>query len=312
MSPKVSVIMPTFRRGDNGYLRRAMDSVLTQVFNNFEFIIIDDGSRDSTQQIVRSYADPRIRYVRHEDNCGIPAVRVNEGIRLSRGEYLAFMFDDDQWLPYHLESTVNHLNNLGNNYAMVFALTHSINAQDQSVTILGADYSPQRIFEGNCIGNQAVLIRKAAIIDVGGYDEDPRMRRVCDWDLWRRLRSVGYEILRINHVTSINTWFLPDSMMNSVGYDEAFVLQRMNQNRRVYLRSLVSQPFTPAQLRDPSILHQGQLIKSDGPGVYLVLAGYKHLFPNEERFLGLGFSWANIAYVSQEYLNSIPDGAPLF
>ena len=90
--PKVSVVMPVY----NGemYLREAIDSILRQTFTDFEFIIIDDGSRDSSVHIVRDYSDQRIRLVCNEPNLGVAHSR-NRGIRLARGKYIATMDADD-------------------------------------------------------------------------------------------------------------------------------------------------------------------------------------------------------------------------
>src|SRR6266567_7475011 len=77
--PEISVIMPTYCRGDSGLLERAIRSVLRQTFRDFELIIVDDGSRDRTRSVVLGFleADHRIRYIRHEINSGLPALRVN-------------------------------------------------------------------------------------------------------------------------------------------------------------------------------------------------------------------------------------------
>jgi glycosyltransferase involved in cell wall biosynthesis len=98
--PKVSVIIPTWNRAL--LLPRAIESVLTQTFADWELIIVDDGSRDGTENVCNRFgADPRVRYHRTE-NQGVSAAR-NCGIELARSDWLAFLDSDDVWLPAKLE-----------------------------------------------------------------------------------------------------------------------------------------------------------------------------------------------------------------
>lgn len=103
--PLVSVVMPTYNRSD--LLPRSIESILTQSFKDFEFIIIDDGSTDETAKIIKEYAaqDKRIRFVRNETNKGISFSRTR-GNDLARGKYIAIMDSDDQSLPNRLEKSV--------------------------------------------------------------------------------------------------------------------------------------------------------------------------------------------------------------
>lgn len=308
MSPVVSVILPTYSRGNSGLLKRAIDSVLNQVFRDFELIIVDDGSRDATQQVVKSYRDPRIRYIRHEDHCGIPARRVNEGIRMARAEIIAFQFDDDVWLPYHLEAAVAHLNKLGPEYGMVFGLTRSIHSMTHKEVVIGLNFSPITMRSYNSIGNQSAVMRKRTLIRVGGYDEDLGMRRYCDWDLWRRVLDAGFKIYKIPEITTLNYYAQHDSIGLNVPVDEAYVRRRMAENRSYYLRSLIL-PFDVRHLLSPEIRRQGQLVKGDKTSaVYFLMYGLKHVFPNRDVFTRLGFQWGEIRVLPQNQIDNIPDG----
>ena len=99
-SPIVSVIIPTYNRAH--LVGRAIRSVLAQTFRDFELIVVDDSSTDDTEDVIGSFADPRIRYLRHETNRGGATAR-NTGIRVACGEYIAFLDSDDEWLPEKLE-----------------------------------------------------------------------------------------------------------------------------------------------------------------------------------------------------------------
>ena len=105
-TPKVTVLMPVYN-GEK-YLREAIDSILSQTFTDFEFLIINDGSTDRSVEFIKSYPDPRIRLVHNETNLGlIPSL--NKGVDLSQGEYIARMDCDDISLPQRLEKQVNFM-----------------------------------------------------------------------------------------------------------------------------------------------------------------------------------------------------------
>jgi glycosyltransferase involved in cell wall biosynthesis len=108
-NPTVSVVMPVYN-GEN-YLRLALESVLCQTFEDFEIILIDDGSEDSTPDITQSFGDDRVRYVRQE-NAGV-AVAVNHGISLARGRYFAWLSHDDLWTPEKLSEQLQALQGAG-------------------------------------------------------------------------------------------------------------------------------------------------------------------------------------------------------
>ena len=98
--PVVTVIIPTFNRA--AIVGRAIRSVLAQTCPDWELIVVDDCSTDATEQAVRDFSDNRIKYLRHDRNRRLSAAR-NTALRCGRGEYVAFLDDDDEWLPEKLE-----------------------------------------------------------------------------------------------------------------------------------------------------------------------------------------------------------------
>lgn len=107
LSPRVTVFIPAFNA--EKYISEAIISVLSQTYNDFELLIIDDGSSDDTPHIIAEYQDdPRVRIVRYDKNTGRPRVR-NEGVKLARGELIAFLDADDRCLPERLRLQVNYL-----------------------------------------------------------------------------------------------------------------------------------------------------------------------------------------------------------
>ena len=105
-APTVSIVVPLYNKEES--VARSLDSILAQTFEDFEIVVVDDGSTDRSAQIVASYDDPRIRLLRQE-NIGTGKTR-NRGIREgARSKYLAFMDADDEWLSNYLEHQLNNL-----------------------------------------------------------------------------------------------------------------------------------------------------------------------------------------------------------
>ena len=106
----ISVVIPTFNRAAT--LGKAIRSALEQTFPPLEVLICDDGSTDKSREIVESINDSRVRWIDGEHG-GRPGIPRNRGIRASRGEWLAFLDSDDEWLPEKLEKQLTHANKMG-------------------------------------------------------------------------------------------------------------------------------------------------------------------------------------------------------
>ena len=105
-SLKVSIVLPTYNGAK--YIKQSIDSCLSQTHSNIELVIVDDGSTDGTPQMVASYSDPRIRYIRHNSNEGLPRA-LNTGFANTEGEYLSWTSDDNAYLPNAIEEMVSFL-----------------------------------------------------------------------------------------------------------------------------------------------------------------------------------------------------------
>jgi glycosyltransferase involved in cell wall biosynthesis len=115
--PIVTVVTPTYNHAET--LPRAIESVLDQTFEDFEYIIVDDASTDNTKSVVEPYDDDRIHYVRNEENKGGSAAR-NTGITKARGRYVAFLDADDEWLPGKLAAQVECLEERTEDWVAVY------------------------------------------------------------------------------------------------------------------------------------------------------------------------------------------------
>lgn len=182
--PKVSVIIPCYNLG--AYLDEAVESVLAQTFQDFEIVIVNDGSTDlETNQLLVGYRRPKTRIV-HTDNRGLPAAR-NLAIDHSLGSYLCALDADDKLAPTFLEKTIRILDT-DDSIAFVSCWLRTFGTEDW---IWKQERCDLPTLLGECTVATPALVRKAAVREVGGYDE--RMTQGYeDWDLWISLVERGF------------------------------------------------------------------------------------------------------------------------
>jgi glycosyltransferase involved in cell wall biosynthesis len=187
--PSVSVVLPTRDRLE--LLRRAVTSVRTQSERDFELIIIDDASTDGTGQFLTGLADrdPRVRAYRNAAPRGGAGSR-NEGIEHARAAWIAFMDDDDEWLP---EKLLLQLRELRSNPTAV-ACSCSYVLRDSSGASRTVRVPPhvalRQLLVGNVLGGSSMCMCSADVLrQIGGFDE--KLQSAQDLDLWVRLRQQG-------------------------------------------------------------------------------------------------------------------------
>lgn len=220
LTPKVSIVMPTYCRNAEGLLKGCIDSVINQTFKDFEFIIIDDGSSDGSQQLIESYAiiDPRIVYVRHDINSGFPAVRTDEGILLARSPLIAFIFDDNSWKPDALQILVRAIEETGAD--MVYGDVEMTFVDDAPKKFGTWPITIETVQLINTIANGGVLCTRLFFEKYGLYDPHLILRRTCDWDLWRRALRFGANIQHVQSTVGVEHGAIsPASLGNTVHLD---------------------------------------------------------------------------------------------
>lgn len=197
ISPLVSVIIPTYNRGQ--VIRRALHSVLHQTYQNLEVIVVDDGSTDDTGEIVKSFADSRVRYIRHDAKKGAPSAR-NTGINAARTEFIAFQDSDDEWLCDKLGKQIDAFSKAGSEVGVVY--TGFLRLENNLPTYYpsgNADMLSGNILvpllHGNFIAMPSVLIKRECFIKVGLFDEN--LPRLQDWELFIRIAE-HYKFVCIN------------------------------------------------------------------------------------------------------------------
>lgn len=197
---KISVLMPVYNA--ESYLREAIDSILAQTFDDFELIIIDDGSTDQSVLIVNSYDDRRVKLFTKVANEGIVET-LNKGISLCSGEYIARMDADDVSLPRRLELQQQYLD-MHPDVAMVAVKAAFINhlgvesgswPQDRSTT--SYEQIRRLLPKTNCIVHPSVMIR-GTIARTYRYSKNQRTTE--DYDLWLRLAADNHKIEKIDEI----------------------------------------------------------------------------------------------------------------
>ena len=176
--PRVSVIIPTYNRP--GMLRRAAASVLGQTYHDFELIIVDDCSGDETSAAVADITagDTRARYYRHAKNRGTAATR-NTGIRNARGEYIAFLDDDDEYLPPNLERQVAVLDAASPEVGLSYVWYTQVGPSGEVVRTVCRTHSGYVFDKAMAMGfsltvGSAALFRREVFEVAGYFDESLR------------------------------------------------------------------------------------------------------------------------------------------
>ncbi len=190
---KVSIIIPTYNYGK--FICEAIDSILNQTFKDYEIIIVDDGSTDNTEEIIKKYED-KINYF-YKTNNG-PASARNLGIQNATGDYICFLDSDDIFLPNKLEIQVNLLRSPSSSKTALLYSDFLIT--DKNLNFILKYYSCKKfkshddamkyLLQYNYINTSTVMIVKDYLLEVGLFNE--KYTYLEDYDLWLRLGS-SYE-----------------------------------------------------------------------------------------------------------------------
>jgi len=187
---KVSVVLPVFNC--QAYVGEAIESILNQKYQDFEFLIIDDGSTDGTHAELAKYTDPRIRHLRHE-NRGLAAT-LNTAIGLARGKYIVRQDQDDISMPDRIEKQVAfmeaHLEcGLLGTWAQILEGDRLVDRFHKH-PVSSSELRFQLLFN-NYFVHSSVMIRKSVLAEVGSYSTDPLRQPPEDYELWSRIARVS-------------------------------------------------------------------------------------------------------------------------
>jgi len=188
--PLVSVLLPVYNC--ERYLADAIDSILSQTFSDFEFIIVDDGSTDRSSEVMADFRDERIRIIRQE-NRGLAAT-LNRGIGLAIGKYIARQDQDDLSYPDRLAQQVDFMEThsdcvLLGTWAQIMEIDRVVNRFHRH-PVDEAELRYLMLFN-NPFVHSSVMLRRTALAQIGGYTTDPERQPPEDFELWSRLARAG-------------------------------------------------------------------------------------------------------------------------
>jgi glycosyltransferase involved in cell wall biosynthesis len=174
--PRVSIILPTFNRAK--VLSRSVMSILDQTYQDFELLIIDDGSTDETADAIQQFSDERIRYFKSDRNRGRGSAR-NIGLQMAAGEFIAFQDSDDESLPTRIEREVAVLDASDDNVGIVYSDMYRISKDGKKFVFKSPHFTPKDgilypeslAFTLINIGINAATIKRDAIRRTGFFDE---------------------------------------------------------------------------------------------------------------------------------------------
>jgi len=184
--PITSIIIPTYNRLH--VLPRAVESVLNQTLKDYEIIVVDDASTDNTKKMLIEKYGVKIIYIGKRRNEGLSAAR-NTGIKSSRGKYIAFLDDDDVWLPKKLELQIDLIEK-NPSLGLVYCGCYKVDRDDKVMS----EIKPTKkgyIFDDMLCANyivgsaSAALVKRELLVNTGYFDEN--LTSLEDWDLWIRI-----------------------------------------------------------------------------------------------------------------------------
>jgi glycosyltransferase involved in cell wall biosynthesis len=186
----VSIVIPTYNRAE--LVERAVHSVLSQTYPDLEVIIVDDASTDNTRERIKALqqVDHRILYFRHNSNRGPQAAR-NTGVQAAKGEYIAFLDSDNEWLPRKLERQMALFSHKADSLGVVYCGYSKVSAGGEVLN----EYAPRYrgLVYKQTLGDwltdtSTLVVRKHILEKIHGFDEN--IRAYQEWDLCIRLARV--------------------------------------------------------------------------------------------------------------------------
>ncbi len=196
VAPSFSIVIPSYNRGS--FIHTTIESVLAQTYSIIEVIIIDDGSTDDTEQLVKAFVDSRITYYRQE-NAERASAR-NTGVRLAKSEYVTFLDSDDLLYPDHIAEACHLIEKLGK--PDFFHLAYEVKDSEGKVLSQNqyqGDLNKQLI-KGNFLSCMGVFVKREVMM-ANPFNEDRLLSGSEDWELWMRLAS-RYPLYYSNTITS--------------------------------------------------------------------------------------------------------------
>ena len=206
LDPLISIIMSTHNR-PNLLKERSIPSILRQTYQNWELLIRGDGADESTESVIKSFNDPRIKYKNtprrlysnpREQWCWGGAHAVNEALEEARGTYIAYLDDDDEFLPHHLATLSKML--MSGEYDLVYGRAYF--ETDKVWIVLGEPFNKTRLMRRNFISHDAVMYNRARL---GHFRHEMKpLDEPADWVMWRRMVTAGARVGFTQEIVALN------------------------------------------------------------------------------------------------------------
>lgn len=231
---EISVVVTTYMHGK--YIREAIESVLTQTFDDYELIVINDDSPDNTEEEVSKLKDKRIKYIR-QNHSGLPANARNRGIEIATGRLIALFDGDDIWYPNKLERCLE----IFNSDSTIDILCHDLNllrSSDGKIfkrTFFGPyqdDMYRQLLRKGNALSISSTIIKRSIFSeDKYSFSEDKKLFTVEDYDLWVRLaKSKQYRFFYLPEILGVHRVFEGSASLVNIKKHALNMLYLLNEN----------------------------------------------------------------------------------
>ena len=209
----ISVVIPTYNHAR--YLGRALQSVLNQTYTNWEVIVIDNHSTDNTDEVMASFANSHITYLKIHNN-GVIAASRNAGIRAAKGKWVAFLDSDDWWVSRKLELSFEALKTGAD---LVYHDLYIVRSPNQTIFNERINSTKPRyplfhtfLLTGMSVPNSSVVVSRELLIQIGGESEKRDLISVEDYDTWIRLSRLTEKFLRIpeclGYYWNIGEWYV--------------------------------------------------------------------------------------------------------
>lgn len=243
MQPFFSIIIPTFQRHKE--LKLTLQSVLSQTCNDYEILVMDDGSTDDTGKLIKLLKNNRIFY-NWQTNSGGPASPRNRGIKFAKGKWIAFLDSDDTWKNNKLEEVKKYIND-NDEVDLIYHDFTTINFDDflkkkivKSLP-LSSPISNDLLLRGNVIGLSTVVVRKELLVKVDGFNENKDMVGCEDYNAWLKIsrftenffylqKNLGYYSIHKNRLS-----FQDMTIPRSLAIEE--FLSLLNKKQKTHLKA---------------------------------------------------------------------------
>jgi len=241
--PLISVIIPTYNHGN--YLGRALQSVKDQTYTNWELIVIDNHSTDNTDEVIASFYNLQIKYLKIHNN-GVIAASRNTGINMAKGEWISFLDSDDMWSKDKLQVCVNYIDDETD------LLYHDMSIIPQQKNFFKRKMIKSRqlrppvledlLVNSNIIINSSVVVRKNLLDKIGGIDESIDMIAAEDYNTWLRISKLtnqfvylpyklGFYLIQSQNISKTKDMSVPS-------YHAVFeFLNTLNMNQRKIVKA---------------------------------------------------------------------------